>query len=124
MAYRLIVSTAAVVGTGIRVLDTIPDLEMGLGAWARWLEFAVTVVLTADLIAHSINAALTRGPSKAAGLFDYLREFPAASSICWRRCPIGSGRSGRFRSTSGRLSGWSASSNLHAIRRRWQRSNR
>ncbi len=74
MAYRLIVSTAAVVGTGIRVLDTIPDLEMGLGAWARWLEFAVTVVLTADLIAHSINAALTRGPSKAAGLFDYLRS--------------------------------------------------
>lgn len=74
VAYRLVISAAALIGTGVRVLDTIPDLELGMGVTARWLEFAVTVIMTADLAAQGLNAALSRGRGGAAGLLDYLKS--------------------------------------------------
>jgi voltage-gated potassium channel len=74
IVYRLAVSTAAVVGTAMRVIDTDDSLETGLGAADYWVEFAAVAVLTLDLLAQGLNAALNRpGRSRAAALFDYLR---------------------------------------------------
>jgi voltage-gated potassium channel len=69
--YRLTVSAAAVVGTAMRVIDTVPDLETGFGAADYWIEFFAVVLLTADLIAHALNAALNH-PEK--------RPLPALSA--------------------------------------------
>ena len=57
LAYRLVVSAAAVAGTGVRVLDTIEGLSAAMGAAFDGIELAAVLLLTADLVAHGLNAA-------------------------------------------------------------------
>jgi voltage-gated potassium channel len=76
IAYRLVVSAAAVVGTAMRVLFTIHDFEFGLGSLGHALELAAVLVLTADLAAHGTNAVLNRAEQRtpSAALIDYLKS--------------------------------------------------
>ncbi|MFZ0844331.1 MAG: cyclic nucleotide-gated ion channel, partial [Pseudolabrys sp.] len=76
VAYRLVISAAAVLGTAARVLFTIRDFETGLGPLGHWIEFLAVLVLTADLVAHGANAVLNRasGRHPGAALLDYLKS--------------------------------------------------
>ena len=76
VAYRLAISAAAVLGTGSRVLFTIPDFEAALGPLGHWIECIAVIILTADLIAHALNAALNRHPDRStvSALVDYIKS--------------------------------------------------
>ena len=72
--YRLVVSVAAVIGTAMRVFDTVQDLELALGGATYWIEFAAVLLLTADLVAHALNAALNHPEKRPlAAVLGYLQ---------------------------------------------------
>ncbi len=74
LTYRLIVSAAAVVGTAVRVLDTMDGFAATIGSIYFWVEFAAVLVLTADLVAHAVKAALIHpGQRPVLGVLGYLR---------------------------------------------------
>ena len=74
--YRIAVTVAAVVGTGVRVLYTNPDIGFAMGAPGRALEVVAVIALTADLFAHLANAWLNpaEGARPAGSVLRYLKS--------------------------------------------------
>ncbi len=76
VAYRLTISAAAILGTAIRVLFTVDNVEAAMGDLGHWAEFVAVFVLTADLIAHALNAVFNRHPGRPilGALLNYLKS--------------------------------------------------